>query len=527
MCHPVQYNGKRSQEGEAGVATTTWRSGRREQARIATLPESARIALLVGAFVLYYFAPGLPLSLLLLAVCAVLCYVQLPLAVSLVPLAMPFFMLPKHLGHPNPEFSLGETALLLCTAAYVLRRALEPPPHGQRYANLLRRFIPASPLERSVALFFVAATVATLAAHFRHEALRQYRWTVLEPLAYYVLVVALLRETRAMARALWAVVAAGALVAALGLGQYVFHPETLSGSYWVGHVMYPLHLVTSVYGSPNNLGLLLDRAIPVAVVLGVALLILARRQEPDATPRAAYLALAAVAPMAAVLVLSNSRAGIITAAAVSLAAALLWRGKRAPRLELAGGIVVVLGAALVLWKARHGLSTVARLHVWLSGLKMIRDHPLFGVGPDNFLYYYVNPSVLDPHNSSLQGCIAAVKAVTLPAKHYMDTVNAWQEPCLSHPHNIVLDAWLSAGFVGLVALILVGIGFVLLSWRNVQWSRLGPARTVQVACIAIVAATVVHGMVDNSIFVPDLAVLLWLALALTANLDALRKTGAV
>ena len=181
--------------------------GRREQARIAILPESARIALLVGAFALYYVAPGLPLSLLLLAVCAVLCYVQLPLAVSLVPLAMPFFMLPKHLGHPNPEFSLGETALVLCAAAYVLRRALEPPPREQRDANLLRRFIPASPLERAVALFFVAATLATLAAHFRHEALRQYRWTVLEPIAYYVLVVALLRDMRAMARALWAVVA--------------------------------------------------------------------------------------------------------------------------------------------------------------------------------------------------------------------------------------------------------------------------------------------------------------------------------
>ena len=509
------------------MATTTWRTRHREQASLDTLPEGARIILLLGAFALYYVAPGLPLSVLLLAICAVLCYLQLPLAVSLVPLAMPFFMLPKQLGHPNPEFSLGETALVVCAVAYVVRRTLEPPGPSERNANLLRRYVPASPLERAIGLFFVAATVATLAAHFRHEALRQYRWTVLEPIAYYVLVVALLRDTRAMTRALWSIVAAGVLVAVLGLGQYVFHPDTLTGSYWVGHTLYPLHLVTSVYGSPNNLGLLLDRAVPVAIVLGVALLILARRQRPGAAPLPAYLALLAVVPMAAVLVLSSSRGGIITAAAVSIAAALLWRGRREPRLELAGAGLVVLGAAGVLWKARHGLSTIARLHVWISGLKMIRDHPLFGVGPDNFLYYYVNRTLLDPRNAALKGCIAAVNQVKLPARGYMDTVNAWQEPCLSHPHNIVLDTWLSTGVVGLVALALVGTGFVLLAWRNLQWLRAGPARTVQVACAAIVAATVIHGLVDNSIFVPDLAVLFWLALALTANLDTLRTSGAV
>lgn len=507
------------------MATTTWRTRHREQAGLEALPEAVRIVVLLGAFALYYVAPGLPLSILLLAICAVLCYVQLPLAVSLIPLAMPFFMLPKRLGHPNPEFSLGETAVVLCAAAYVARRALEPPVRGERATSLLRRFVPASPLERAVGLFVVAATVATLAAHFRHEALRQYRWTVLEPIAYYVLVVALLRDMRAMARALWAVIGAGALVAMLGLGQYIFRPETLGG--YSGDIRHPAHLVTSVYGSPNNLGLLLDRAAPVAIVLGVALLMLARRQKPDTPPLAAYSALLAVVPMAAVLVLSSSRGGLITAVAVSIAAVLLWRGRREPRLELAGAGLVILGAAAVLWKARHGLSTIARLHVWLSGLKMIKDHPLVGVGPDNFLYYYVNPNVLDRHNPVLQGCIAAIDSVKLPARSYMDTVNAWQEPCLSHPHNIVLDAWLSTGLIGLAALALVGAGFVLLAWRNLQWLRAGLPGAVQVACAAIVAATVLHGLVDNSIFVPDLAVLFWLALALTANLDALRRTGVI
>ena len=485
------------------------RGRRQERVSSAALPESVWIGLLIGAFALYYVTPWLPLSLLTLALCAVLCYVQLPLATSLVPLAMPFFMLPKHLGHL--EFSLGETAIVLCCVAYVVGRTLQRRRWGTGFDSMVRRYVPASPLERALALFLVAATVATLTAHFRHVALRQYRLVILEPIAYYVLALALLRDTRAMVRAVWAVAGAGLLVAVLGLGQYGLRPDTLSGAYWVGHTVHLLHLITSVYGSPNNLGLLLDRAIPLAVVLGLAVLATAQSWRA-AWP--AYVAWLAIVPMAAALLLSESRGGIITATAVSIAAALLWRGRRQPRLELAGLGLVVLGTAAVLWKLRHGLSAIARVHVWLSALAMIRDHPLLGVGPDNFLYYYVNPRAIDPHNPAASNCPALPRA--LPGPHYLDLRDAWQEPCLSHPHNVVLDTWLSTGLIGLVALALVLVGFVMLARRNLRVCRAGWPRAVQVGCCAIVLATLVHGLVDNSIFVPDLAVAFWLALALTS-----------
>src|ERR671937_3069565 len=209
------------------------RGRRQERASSAALPESVWIGLLIGAFALYYVTPWLPLSLLTLALCAVLCYVQLPLATSLVPLAMPFFMLPKRLGHL--EFSLGETAIVLCCVAYVVGRTLQRRRWGTGFGSMVRRYVPASPLERAIALFLVAGTVATLAPQFRHFALREYRLVILEPIAYYVLALALLRDTRAMVRALWALAGAGLLVAVLGLAQYVWRPATLTGVYWVGH----------------------------------------------------------------------------------------------------------------------------------------------------------------------------------------------------------------------------------------------------------------------------------------------------
>ena len=48
---------------------------------------------------------------------------------------------------------------------------------------------------------------------------------------------------------------------------------------------------------------------------------------------------------------------------------------------------------------------------------MARDNWLFGVGPDNFLTHY--------------------RAYMLP--------EAWREPNISHPHNLLLDAWVSLG----------------------------------------------------------------------------------
>jgi len=522
--------------------------------------EGAWAGLLVAAFVLYYVAPGLPLSLLLLVVCGALCYLRLPLAVSLIPVVMPFFMLPKHLtGHQ--EFALGETAIVLCALAYGLQRlatlsaAMTGPASrgvGAGVMVLLRHFVPRSRFERPVALFLAAATVAMLAAHFRHVALREYRLVILEPIIYYVLVVALLRDTRSMLRALWALVASGVLVALLGLGQYVFRRNTLVGVRYTGSpaspVPHPLHLVTSVYGSPDNLALLLDRVIPVAIVLGLAALAptlpgirrapaqrdqagrVAPRPSTLSAPSLPLIAALAVAPMVVALLLTGSRGGILTAVATGLAAVLFWRSQTerryGPLLTLlsAGGILG--GAALlVLSQIQHGASTATRLYVWRSALAMIRDHPLLGVGPDNFLYYYFpDPHKIDPHpfyNPHVYDCVPPSLRGQLPAKHYIDFNNAWQEPCLSHPHNVVLHVWLATGLVGLAALGILLVGFVVVARHNL--SRLRGARTqaraVQVAAVAVVVATFVHGMVDNSIFVADLAVAFWLAVALTGQLS--------
>jgi O-antigen ligase len=131
----------------------------------------------------------------------------------------------------------------------------------------------------------------------------------------------------------------------------------------------------------------------------------------------------------------------------------------------------------------HG-TTFRRLKLWEATWAMIRDHPITGVGLDNFLYQYPN---------------------------YM-LAEAWQEPDLSHPHNILLDYWTRLGIAGVAALVWLETAFFTLALR--QYKRLpdGDARAIILGWIASMAAMLAHGLIDNSYFLVDLAFIFFLTL---------------
>jgi O-antigen ligase len=114
-----------------------------------------------------------------------------------------------------------------------------------------------------------------------------------------------------------------------------------------------------------------------------------------------------------------------------------------------------------------------RLNLWQSALTMWRDHPWLGVGPDNFLYAYRSFYIL-------------------PA--------AWQEPNLSHPHNIALDFATRLGTLGL----LIGggmiVGYIVQIRRTLRRDR-----ALAVGCAGLLAAMLGHGLVDHSFFLIELA----------------------
>jgi hypothetical protein len=137
---------------------------------------------------------------------------------------------------------------------------------------------------------------------------------------------------------------------------------------------------------------------------------------------------------------------------------------------------------------RGGDSLGLREMIWRSTLAMIRDHPAFGVGLDQFFYQYA-PRYIDPA--------------------------AWGERYTSHPHNLFLDFWTRLGIMGLAWIVwtLGSLGFAVV--RGWQIATENARRLIVAATIASVAA-LVHGLVDNFYFLIDLAFVWWFLIALVA-----------
>jgi len=213
--------------------------------------------------------------------------------------------------------------------------------------------------------------------------------------------------------------------------------------------------------------------------------------------RQALYALALV-PVTLALLLSFSRGALL----LGLPVAVLVMGWRAGgRYRWVALALVVAGAlALVpllrvprfasMLDLQQG-STFFRLELWRSSLALIREHPWFGVGPGNFLEAYRTRYVLP---------------------------SAWQEFNLEHPHNVYLDHWTRLGLLGVLAGLAVQVAFFKAQSPKPKSQRSRPeASSISLGLAGSMAALLAHGLVDNTLFFPDLALVFFLTLALAGG----------
>jgi O-antigen ligase len=153
------------------------------------------------------------------------------------------------------------------------------------------------------------------------------------------------------------------------------------------------------------------------------------------------------------------------------------------------GVVLVAGVTLIPPLAgRLGLfgeTGVFRLNLWRASINMFLDHPLFGVGLDNFLYEYRSRYIFDA---------------------------AWREPNLNHPHNILLDFATRLGVFGLLAggwMVWEAVRALQAAVRRLLAERQQQQNSdwlpVAVGLSGALAAMLAHGLVDHSFFLVDLA----------------------
>ncbi len=472
------------------------------------------LGLLLAIVIGYRGSAQLPLSLAGVVLFALLALARPHLALLCIPLILPLYFIPKALF--DARFAIREGGISLPlheVLLMVVTVATLPLLVGQVRAirtwrldrgALLREFAP-------IALFVVAALWGLMIATARGPALRELRWLVIEPLLFVGLAL-LLGSQQARPERYWlwllrAWLVGGACAGLCGILQFfgvnlVPLFGTKVGFSEDSFLVEGVRRVSSLYGHPNNLGLAMGRYWP----LGAAMAHLAfwgASHWREGIVRAWPYLLATLLCLGG-LVVSFSRGAYLgaLAAALTLAVALLptaiWRDRRlwvAVATLLAGGGLLLLALVTSLGTERLSLTAASggiRLQTWASALAMLRDHP-FGIGLDQFGQRYPSYIAAELRESS--------------------------EIYTSHPHNLLLDLALRMGPLGLIAVTWLSVRFYRGAWSRVRTAS-DEARRHQVAPVllagagAAMTASLVHGLVDQFYFWPDLAYSFWLLIAL-------------
>ncbi|MBN1814946.1 MAG: O-antigen ligase family protein [Anaerolineae bacterium] len=503
----------RSKKQEAGSKRQEARD-RRQEAQGDAYPASCILhpsAVLVVALVttvVLYFSPWLSLKIVSGLVLAALILLRLDVGLALIAATAPFYLKPVALL--GKSFSLVEIMTLLCVASWGVRwfwqrrqtrGKTQEAQSGACPASCILHpasciLLPVSSLDLAVLFFVLVAVASFFVAEYRHVALRELRVLILEPALFYLL----LRTSRLDGKAIWRVVhffvLGAVIVALLGLVQYAFcDVEAVRQA--LGDVIRAeggFHRLRSVYGSPNSVGLYLGRVLPVLVA--VALFGASRNR------RIAY-GLAAI-PAGLAILLSFSKGALLIGVPLSLLALGVLAGGRWLWASL-GAIVAGTVAAIPLLRTSRFASLFDpsrgtlffRLHLWRSAWAMFREHPLLGVGPDNFLYHYRGRYIL-------------------PA--------AWEEPHLSQAHNILLDYATRMGVAGLA----VGAWLQIAFWRvALPLRRLTDPdrRALALGLMCSMVSFLAHGFVDASYFLIDLAFAFFLTLGVVQWLSRSETDG--
>ena len=448
------------------------------------------LALITGG--LLYLSPTFLLSLVFALVLFVLVYHRLESGLILILLFSPYFLFPVSLH--TYAFPMVEVMLLITAAAGFVRLLVALGTRLQMdnsaYPVLTRKLLEnVKSMDWAVLCMLVIALMSLLWTEQAQTAQTELRTLIIEPVIFYLLIRGARIEKKTLFRLFAALVLAAVVVSVIGLFKYIRGDIITSEADTIR--------LLSVYGSPNNVGLLLGRAMPIALALLFSAI----------DTRIRRLAAGSLLILLPTLLLTQSVGGILLGVPVGLAVVLVGHFRRRAFAPLA--VIAVIGAAgfalLTRLSARFanildfsGGTNFVRLRLWESALAMIRDNPITGIGLDQFLYQF--------------------------GGKYLRPDAIWDRE-LSHPHNFILDIWTRLSLFGLVVFFLIQFLF----WRGTsavlshvrQHDPLLYAMTL--GLMGSMAALLAHGLIDNSIFVIDLAFIFMFQLAAAVRLTELTQ----
>lgn len=337
-----------------------------------------------------------------------------------------------------------------------------------------------SSIDWAMLAFVGIATLSLTWADLRGVALREWRVMIIGPVVYYGLLRMANLTTKDRVWLVDTVILGAGLIAVVGLRNYLMGDVivTSDGS----------RRLIAIYGSPNSVALHLGRCLPFAFCYALLPVSQGRRVFGVVTSLVMGLA----------ILLTQSIAGLFLGVPAAMVVILLgWQGQRAWRwLVGLGGLSAIALIPLMQWVPRlrnltnlQRNTTVFRVHVWRSTIEMLKDHPLTGVGLDQFLYAYRSRYIL-PEGSA--------------------------DPNLSHPHNFLLDYWVRLGIIGVGVGIWLQVAFWRTALRTYQQVRhTDPlALAMVLGSMGFMADFMAHGLIDAAYFFINLSFLFMLPMVL-------------
>lgn len=314
-----------------------------------------------------------------------------------------------------------------------------------------------------VALWLVAGIIGIAIAPDKIAALGLWRAYFLEPIMVFFMLADLVRTKNDKRRILFSISILLTFLAAWAAGQYFLGWDVPAP--WN---MPPAGIrATGPFPYPNALALF---AVPAAALCFVYLI---------SPPFRLLYALGFLAGLISTI-LARSNGGLIALAAAVFMALILNTSTRRYALAAALALGITIFAVpsfksaaekQILFKEWSGK---VRLVMWKETRQMLANRPILGAGLGAY------PAAIKPYHKA-----------------------TWME-IFQYPHNILLNLWSEVGLLGVLAF----------SWILFNWLRHGKK-----IALPIVAAILIHGLVDVPYFKNDLAVLFWLLIAVTMPLE--------
>lgn len=372
-------------------------------------------------------------------------------------------------------------ALALMPAVYYAVWALA---HGERFSR-------HTPADIPLLAFFAWGALATLTSVYPLGSLRDLAINFSALGLFFVVTRVATRDS--LPRLLMTLFAVASLVAMYGIYQYVVGVPAQEA--WYDVKLHP-NLQVRVYstlGNPNVLAEYLGLVFPFVLAY--------LWSERAWSKRIVYALLGG--SMGLGILFTYSRGGWL-GLAVSVAVFLVCQERRLLWFLPVGALLLyTLAPPAVVERLAtvanpHDAANAHRLGVWLASLAMLRDHWLTGVGLGHRAFLRVYPEY------KLQGRFA------------------W------HSHSLFLEQAVELGVVGFALFLWLLVSVYRAGWEALRVGSSAEARSRALVAggLGAVSGTLVHGVVENILYMPAVTITFWTVVAFLLVAAGMRSTRA-